>query len=210
MAKFILTPKDTRFYDFFEEDARNLVKAAQALVEFFENESSDREQRARDFKALEEHGDSITHEIIRRLHRSFVTPIDREDIAELAHAIDTVMDFIEAAARTLVLYKMGEPTQEARELTRIILAMVTKLQEAMPLLRDRKKFSGILRACVEINSLENDADDVHHAAQAALFDRGMDACDLIKWRELYQHLENATDVGEDVANILEGIVLKHA
>ena len=210
MARFILTPRDTRFFDLFEEDTANLVKAAQALVEFFEEESPDRERRAHEFKELEEHGDSITHEIIKRLHRSFVTPIDREDIAQLAHALDSVLDFVEAAARTLVLYRMGEPTPQARELTCIILAIATKLQQAMPLLRDRRRFSSVLRVCVEINSLENDADDVHHAAQAELFTPHADSCEVIKWRELYQHLENATDLGEDVANILEGIVLKHA
>jgi predicted phosphate transport protein (TIGR00153 family) len=210
LPRFILTPRDTRFFDLFEEDTANLVKAAGALVDFFEEEAPDREQRAREFKELEEHGDTITHEIIKRLHRSFVTPIDREDIAELAHALDSVMDFIEAAARTLVLYEMGEPTTYARQLSQIVLGVVTKLQQAMPLLRDRRKFSGILRACVEINSLENDADNVHHAAQAELFRTHADSCEVIKWRELYQHLENATDLGEDVANILEGIVLKHA
>jgi len=210
LARFVLTPRDTHFYDLFESDADNLVQAAEALVDFFEEDSPDRERRAREFKAYEQHGDSITHEIIKRLHRSFVTPIDPEDIAELAHTLDSVMDYIEAAARTLVLYKMGEPTPEARALSRIVLAIAHKLREVMPLLRDRKKFAGILRACVEINSLENEADDIHHAAQAALFDSTREVCDIIKWRELYQHLENATDLGEDVANILEGIVLKHA
>jgi predicted phosphate transport protein (TIGR00153 family) len=210
VPRFVLTPKDTRFYDLFEQDTANLVVACKALVEFFDDSMHDREERAREFKRLESHGDSITHEVIKRLHRSFVTPIDREDIAELAHTLDSVMDFVEAAARTLVLYRMAEPNERAKELARVVLAIAVKLDEVMPCLRDRSRFARVLRACVDINSLENQADDVHHAAQAELFDLYKDACDVIKWRELYQHLENATDMGEDVANILEGIVLKHA
>ncbi len=199
-----------KFYDLFEEDTGNLLTAARSLVEMFEEGFPDREARAQLIKAYEERGDHITHEIIKRLHRSFVTPIDREDITTLAHTLDSVMDFTEAAARTLVLYRMSEPTTRARELARIVLDVASKLHEAMPSLRDRKQFARILRACVEVNRLENEADAVHHAAQAELFESCTDAIQVIKWRELYQHLENATDMGEDVANALEGIVLKHA
>jgi len=176
----------------------------------FAENCGDRETRAQEIKGFEEHGDSITHEIIKRLHRSFVTPIDREDIAALAHTLDSVMDFVEAAARTLVLYRMTEPTPRAKELARIVLGVATRLHEVMPCLRQRKQFARILRACVDINRLENEADAVHHAAQAELFESCSNAIEVIKWRELYQHLENATDLGEDVANALEGIVLKHA
>jgi len=210
VPKFVLTPKDTRFYDLFEQDTANLVVACKALVEFFDDSMHDREEKAREFKRMESQGDSITHEIIKRLHRTFVTPIDREDIAEFAHTLDSVMDFVEAAARTLVLYRMPEPNERAKELARIVLSIAETLDVAMPCLRDRNQYARVLRACVDVNSLENQADDVHHAAQAELFDLYTEACDVIKWRELYQHLENATDMGEDVANIMEGIVLKHA
>ena len=210
MARFILTPRDTRFYDLFEQDTTNLLTGARALVDMFAENCPDREMRAQEIKGFEEAGDSITHEIIKRLHRSFVTPIDREDIATLAHTLDSVMDFVEAAARTLVLYRMSEPTPRAKELARIVLGVATRLHEVMPCLRQRKQFARILRACVDINRLENEADAVHHAAQAELFESCSNAIDVIKWRELYQHLENATDLGEDVANALEGIVLKHA
>ena len=199
-----------KFYELFEEDTENLVTGAKALVEFFQDSSHDRGERAGRIKELEEKGDHITHEIIKRLHRSFVTPIDREDIATLAHTLDSVLDFIEAAARTLVLYRMNEPTPRAKELAQIVLGVATRLHDVMPCLRQRKEFARILRACVDINRLENQADAVHHAAQAELFESCTDAINVIKWRELYQHLENATDMGEDVANALEGIVLKHA
>ncbi len=210
MSRFNLTPRDTRFFDLFEHDTANLLAASKALVDMFNDSTVDREARATEIKNMEERGDSITHEVIKRLHRSFVTPIDREDIAALAHTLDSVMDFVEAAARTLVLYRMPEPTERAKELARILLCIATRLHETMPHLRNRKQFSSILRACVDINRFENEADAVHHAAQAELFESDMEALEVMKWRELYQHLENATDLGEDVANALEGIVLKHA
>ena len=209
MAKFSLTPRDTKFYDLFEESATNLVTAAEKLVDLFNN-YEDVEAKAKQLKALEHQGDTITHEIIQRVNRTFVTPIDREDIALLAHTLDSVMDFIEAAGRTAFLYRVAQPTERARQLASIVAKMTYALNDVLPCLRHRNQFKRILEQCVEINSLENEADDVHHAAMAELFDSGKDASEIIKWRELYQHMEDATDQGEDVANILEGIVLKHA
>ena len=209
MAKFLLTPRDTKFYDLFEESAANLVTAAEKLVDLFNN-YEDVEAKAKQLKALEHQGDTITHEIIQRVNRTFVTPIDREDIALLAHTLDSVMDFIEAAGRTAFLYRIAQPTERARQLASIVAKMTYALNEVLPCLRHRNQFKRILEQCVEINSLENEADDVHHAAMAELFDSSKDASEIIKLRELYQHMEDATDQGEDVANILEGIVLKNA
>jgi len=169
------------FYNLFEQDTSNLV------------------------------ADTITHDIIQRLHRTFVTPIDREDITLLAHSLDDVMDLIEAAGRTACLYRIAQPTERARQLARIVARVTHKLNEAMPCLRRHDQFPRIIKQCVEINTLENEADDVDHAALAELFEVcHLDACEVIKWREIYDHLESATDRGEDVANVLEGIVLKHA
>jgi len=209
LPKFLFMPKDTEFYDLFEQGAANLVVAAEKLVEFFEN-YKDVEAKAKGLKDLEHQGDIITHKIIERLHRTFVTPIDREDIMLLAGALDDVLDFIEAAGRTAFLYHIVQPTERARQLASIVAKVTHQLDDIMPCLRRRDQFKRILEQCVEINSLENEADDVHHAAQAELFSNTMDMCEIIKWREIYQHLENATDRGEDVANVLEGIVLKYA
>ena len=209
MAKFLMTPRDMKFYDLFEQDTNNLVTAAEKLVDLFDN-YEDLEAKANQLKDLEKQGDVITHEIIQRLHRTFVTPFDREDIALLVNKLDDVLDFIEAVGRTAFLYRIAQPTKRARELASIVLKVTYKLNEVMPCLRRRDQFKWILEQCVEINSLENEADDVHHAALAELFEGCTDACRIIKWRELYQHLEDATDSGEDVANVLEGIVLKHA
>jgi len=209
LPKFLMTPRDTKFYDLFEQDTANLVIAAGKLVDLFDN-YEDVEAKARQLKDLETKGDVITHEIIKRLHRTFVTPIDREDVALLSSTLDDVMDFIEAAGRTAFLYHVAQPTERARQLAAIVLKVAYQLNDVLPRLRHRNQFDRILEQCVEINSLENEADDVHHAAQAELFGDCTDPCEIIKWREIYQHMENATDRGEDVANVLEGIVLKHA
>jgi len=210
LAKFSLIPRDMEFYDLFEQETSNLVVAAEKLVDFFDNYENV-EEKAKELKELEHRGDVITHEIIARVHRSFVTPIDREDITHLAHSLDDVMDFIEAAGRTACLYHIGIPTERARELARIVVKMARKLNEVVPRLRRRDQFTWILKQCVDINTLENDADEVQHAALAELFEVcSSDTCGVIKWREIYEHLESATDRGEDVANVLEGIVLKHA
>lgn len=210
MVRFRLTPRDMGFYDLFEQATSNLVVAAERLVDLFEN-YEDVEAKAKQLKDLEHQGDAITHQIIQKLHRTFVTPIDREDITLLAHSLDDVMDFIEAAGRTAHLYRIAQPTDRARELARIVARVAYKLNQVMPRLRRRDQFKWILKQCVQINSLENEADDVYHAALAELFEVcHLDACEVIKWRDIYEHLENATDGGEDVADVLEGIVLKHA
>jgi predicted phosphate transport protein (TIGR00153 family) len=197
------------FYDLFDQETANLVIAGEKLVDLFDNYENV-EEKAKELKDLEHKGDVITHQIIARVHRSFVTPIDREDITLLAHSLDDVMDFIEAAGRTAHLYHIAQPTERARELARIVDRMAHKLNEVMPQLRHRDKFKWILKQCVEINTLENEADDVQHAALAELFEAcASDTCEVIKWRELYGHLEDATDRGEDVANVLEGVVLKY-
>jgi predicted phosphate transport protein (TIGR00153 family) len=210
LAKFSFIPRDMEFYDLFDRETANLVVAAEKLVDLFNNYENV-EAKAKELKDLEHRGDVITHEIIARVHRSFVTPIDSEDITLLAHSLDDVMDFIEAAGRTAWLYHIAQPTERARELAGIVDKMARKLNEVMPQLRHRDKFKWILKECVEINTLENEADDVQHAALAELFEAcRTDACEVIKWRELYGHLEDATDRGEDVANVLEGVVLKYA
>jgi predicted phosphate transport protein (TIGR00153 family) len=210
LAKFSLIPRDMGFYGLFEQETSNLVAAAEMLVDLFDNYENV-EAKARQLKDLEHKGDTITHDIIQRLHRTFVTPIDREDITLLAHSLDDVMDFIEAAGRTAHLYGIAQPTERARELARIVARVTHKLNEAMPCLRRHDQFPKIIKQCVEINTLENEADDVQHAALAELFEVcHLNACEVIKWREIYEHLESATDRGEDVANVLEGIVLKHA
>jgi len=204
-----LFPRQAKFYDLFEKSTANLVVAAGKLVELFD-EYSDVEGKVKRLKDLEHEGDYITHEIIQNLHLTFITPIDREDIAHLANSLDDVLDFIEAAAKMCFIYRIAKPTDRARELALIIQKITYSLNEVMPLLRHKDQFSQVLEQCVEINRLENEADAVHHQALGELFNNTPDVVNIIKWREIYEHLESATDRAEDVANVLEAVVLKHA
>ena len=209
MPRFSLIPRQAKFYDLFEQSTANLVVAAGKLVDLF-NDYTDVEEKINRFKDLEHAGDTITHEIMHSLHRTFVTPFDREDIALLANSLDDVMDFIEAAARACFLYRIVKPIDPAREIASIILMITHKLNEVMPMLHHRDQFDKVLEQCVEINRLENEADELHHAALAELFNNVGDISLVIKWREILEHMESATDRAEDVANVLEAVVLKHA
>lgn len=209
MPKFPFLPKTVDFFDLFERSSANLVVAAEKLVDLFED-FRDVELKTKHMKELEHEGDFITHEIMRSLHSTFVTPIDREDIALLGQRLDDVIDLMDAAAIKIMIYRVSQPTQKAKDLAAIILKITYKVNEIMPLLRRSSKYKEILEQCVEINRLENEADEVLHSALVDLFDNNQNVLDIIKWREIYEHLESATDRGEDVANVLEAIVLKQA
>jgi len=207
--KFPFLPRETKFFDLFEQSARNMVKAAQGLKELVDTWQNV-DGRVAEITELEHEGDSITHQIIAQLHRTFVTPFDREDIASLAHVLDDVTDFIHAAADAMLIYKVDCPNQRARELADIIVQAAAEVERAMPQLRHRAQLKQVLERCVEINRLENMADRVFRAAMAELFSDSPDIASVIKWREIYEHMESATDRCEDVANVLEGVALKHA
>ncbi len=207
MPKFSIIPREPKFFDLFEKDVENVAIAARELANLFDNYTNVPQKVAR-LTELEHQGDYITHQIMEQLHRTFVTPLDREDIVLLTERLDDVMDFIEDAANAMLLYRIEKPTTRARELAFILMGVTEELVKAIPLLRRRSNMEGILQYCVEINRLENEADSISRFALAELFD-GMPLADVIKWREVYEHLENAVDMGEDVANVLEGVVLKH-
>jgi predicted phosphate transport protein (TIGR00153 family) len=145
-----------------------------------------------------------------RLHRTFVTPFDREDIVQLAHAMDDILDFIHAAADVMLLYKVERPGERAKELADIIVQATEEVEKVLPQLKRRIVLSSVLKRCVEINRLENLADRVYRSAIAELFDDSTDMAHIIKWREIFSHLESATDRCEDVADVLEGVAIKHA
>ncbi len=209
MVKFSFIPGQDKFSDLFEESARNMVKTAQVLSEMIETWQFI-ESRVAEIAELEHEGDTITHQIMAQLHRTFVTPYDREDIAHLANVMDDVTDFIHHAADAMFIYKVDQPGQRARELANIIVQATTEVEKAVRGLRRRADLKQILKQCVEINRLENMADRVFRAAMAELFDDELDITQVIKWREIYEHMESATDRCEDVANVLEGVALKHA
>ena len=209
MFKFPFIPREEKFFDLFEEGAQNMVKAAQGLKEMVDT-WGDVEGKVGEITELEHHGDTITHQIMAQLNRTFVTPFDREDIALLAHSLDDVTDFIHAAADAMLIYKVDHPSQRAKELADIIVQAAAEVERALPVLRHRGKLQEVLQRCVEINRLENMADRVFRSAQAELFDDTTSIADVIKWREIYEHMESATDRCEDVANVLEGVALKNA
>ncbi|GAI56369.1 unnamed protein product, partial [marine sediment metagenome] len=202
-------PKEEKFFDLFEESARNMVKAAQGLKEMVDTWKNI-EGRVGEITELEHQGDTITHQIMAQLNRTFVTPFDREDIALLAHTLDDVTDFIHAAADAMLIYRVDSSSQRAKELADIIVQAAAEVERAMPQLRHRAALKQIFTRCVEINRLENMADRVFRSAMAELFGNTTDLAQVIKWREIYEHLESATDRCEDVANVLEGVALKHA
>jgi len=209
VPRFPFIPREEKFFELFEQSAQNMVKAAQGLKEMVDN-CGDVVKSVAEITELEHQGDTITHQIIAQLHRTFVTPFDREDIALLAHRLDDVTDFIHAAADAMLIYKIERSTPRAQELADIIVQAATEVEKAMPQLRRLVELKQVLPRCVEINRLENMADRVFRAAMGELFDEDIDMAQVIKWREIYEYMEAATDRCEDVANVLEGVALKHA
>ena len=202
----VLAPRDRHFFDLFEEAGRNILRAAELLDEML-RDYPDNAGLARDILICEQEGDRITHDIIRRINETFVTPIDREDIYALASGLDDIVDFIEEAADYLGLYKIEAPMEQAERLAQILLQSARQIAEAMPRLRG---FRDMSHYTVEINRLENDGDRVTREAIASLFEGGIDPMVVIRWKDIYERLEEAIDSTERVANILEGIVIKNA
>ena len=209
MVKFSLIPREEMFFTLFEDSARNMVKTAKGLKDLIDNWNNV-EARVAEITELEHEGDSITHQIMAQLNRTFVTPFDREDIALLAHTMDDITDFIHAAADAMLIYKIDQPSQRAKELADVIMQGAFEVEKAIGLLRNRSGLKNIPEHCVELNRLENMADRIYRAALAELFEDTADLARVIKWREIYDHMESATDRCEDVANVLEGVALKHA
>ena len=207
--KFSFIPHEEKFFGLFEESARNMVKAAQGLKGLVDT-WEDVGKSVDEITELEHQGDTSTHQIMAQLHRTFVTPFDREDIALLANSLDDVTDFIQAAADAMLVYKVDHPSQRARELANIIVQGTFEVERAISGLRQRAELKKILEHCVEINRLENMADRVFRSAMAELFSDSTDIAYIIKWREIYEYMESATDRCEDVADVLEGVALKHA
>jgi len=200
-----LLPREETFFDLFNQAAENVLAAARLLKGLLDD-YRDVERRAEAIKALEDKGDEITHEIINRLNRTFVVPIDREDIFALAKQLDDLLDWIEASSARMSVYKVPYSSPEARELAHIIVSECEAVVEAVKNLRRLERIDGPVR---EINRLENLADHVHRDAIAKLFASNGNPIDVIKWKEVYETLEEATDQGEHVAHLLQGIHAKN-
>jgi predicted phosphate transport protein (TIGR00153 family) len=207
--KFSLLPRGKIFYELYQESAENMVRTAQAMWDMVHS-WDDIEDRVAQIDDYEHKGDNTTHRIIELLHRTFVTPFDSEDMALLAHSLDDVVDLIHAAAIAMHIYRIEAPKEGAKELADIIVSAAKEVEVAMRQLRNHPDLKQVLEHCIEINRLENAADKVFRAAMAELFENCSNTADIIKWREILEHMESATDRCEDVANVLEGVALKHA
>ena len=203
---FRLIPKEEKFFDDFVAMAEQIRRGAALLVEMLTPEQP-LWDKADEIKEVEHKCDFLTHSVIQRLHKTFVTPLDREDIHSLARSLDDVIDAIDDSASVLRLYQINKVRPDARDLARIILASADQLVSAMKALGKKQ---GISDCAVEINRLENEADRAHQIAVRRLFEEERDAIAIIKWKEVLDFLEAATDRCEDVANVLEGVVVKHA
>jgi predicted phosphate transport protein (TIGR00153 family) len=202
----IFASKDREFFDLFEEAAANVVRGADLLDQMLAH-FPERSELARDIVICEQQGDRITHDIHQRLNSTFVTPIDREDILELASALDDIADLIDEVADYLGLYKIEAPMDQAQRLAHILLQATRQIAEAMPRLRS---FQPMSHFTVEVNRLENEGDRVSRDAVASLFDNGIDPMVVIRWKDIFERLEEAIDACEHVANTLEGIVIKNS
>ena len=205
---FRLFRKEESFYDDFERSAEIVLAAAGLIVEATEHFEKIVDSAKR-LKQLEHDGDQVLHDMMGRLNRTFITPIDREDIHQLAAALDDVLDLIEEVAERFVLYKVRTITPLAQQMAKVIQQQAQEIHKVIPKLRDLRH-ERVMEHCIEVNRLENTGDQLLREGLVALFDGTPDPLTVIKWRELYGLMELATDKCEDVANAIEGIVLKNA
>lgn len=203
---FSLLPREDAYFTLFTEIAGKIEEAAAILMEMLASSDQDHASFTKRIKNVEHQCDQLTHQITTKLNRSFITPFDREDIYTLAVALDDICDYIDAGARAIAMYDIRDYSPEAKQLARIIRDMGVQIKASMAIL---SKPNGINQFFVEIHRLENEADDVYFQAIGKLFKDATDPILVIKLKELYEILENATDRAESVANIIESIVLKH-
>ena len=203
-----LFPKEVDFFEIFDRASQNITKAATLLVDLMEN-FDNVEQRAKEIYEVEQEGDILTHEIMKKLNKTFITPIDREDLHSLASSLDDVLDLIWGAVDRLPVFKIRETTKEAISMSKDLLTTTEAMHKAIQKLKE-KNYNHVQEYCIEINRLENRVDRDFRDALGKLFDDVKDPILIIKWKEIYEHLEDASDRCEDVANVLESIVLKYA
>ncbi|MFO1009773.1 MAG: DUF47 domain-containing protein [Planctomycetota bacterium] len=205
---FNLIPKEEAFFDLFEKATDNAHACCLALQEFLER-YDDLEGRMRRIKELEHIGDELTHETIDRLNKTFITPLDREDIHDLVCRVDDILDRIDTAVDRICLFKLDRPMEESKQLARVLVRSTALIKEMMPYLRDMKGANEVRQRVREVHRLESEADTIERQALVRLFEDNPDPIRVIKWKNIIEVLESATDKCEDVANVIEGIVLKN-
>jgi len=203
---FGLIPREIAFFEMFQKAAHNMIEGSRLLKDMMEDFRNPVEQ-ARRIKDIEHIGDGITHDIVRRLNQTFITPIDREDIHGLASALDDILDIADGVADRMVVFKVAKPTEPAIKLASVLYNAAVAVGAGIDQLG--KGHADMNEFCIQVNSLENEADRITRDAISMLFEREKDPIAVIKWKEIYENLEEGTDRCEDVANILERIALKH-
>jgi predicted phosphate transport protein (TIGR00153 family) len=204
-----MIPKEEKFFDLFYELATKIEEGGELFLDMVEHYEYS-EPKIVKLKELEHEADVITHRTYEKMHKTFLTPIDREDIYALVNKMDSILDMIEASAARMFLYKVKIPAKEIIDQSKILNAAIKKVKYIVHAMRNMKNAKAIIDACVEINTLENEGDIVMRMTMTRLFEQEKDPIELIKWKEIFERIEEAIDVCEDVANIVEGIVLKHA
>ena len=204
---FRLLPREDEYFTLFSQMTDKIQEASGVLVKMMEDKAENFEAHSRHIKDIEHGCDEITHNLTTKLNKSFITPFDREDIFTLSVALDDVMDYIDAGARAIMMYDIQEINDHAKHLAKVIQSLSIEVNAAVSMLSNPK--NGMNQHIVEIHRLENEADDVYFRAIGELFREATEPATLIKWKELYEILENATDRCESVANIVESIILKH-
>jgi predicted phosphate transport protein (TIGR00153 family) len=199
-------PRDERYFERFTDLANRIYESALVLDRFFTGETT-LPAAADQIKRLEHECDEISHEILRGIDRTFITPIDREDIHQLAVRLDDVIDLVDGTVRRVVLYKIGQPTELSKRLSAIVVQATRELVEAVADLRKQK---GVVGHCIRIKQFENEGDVAYHEAVASLFTGDVEAIEVIKWKDVYDNLERTIDQCAAVAHVLESVVLKHS
>lgn len=207
MVKFF--PKEEKFFDYFDHVSEKNLSSIKLLEEMMKD-LSNAEEKANRIKDLEHEADQITHETVSALHRTFVTPIDRESIYSLITKMDDILDFVDSVSERVLLYRIETSTPEAVSLVGTLAKAIEQVAKGVTGLRNLKDPRYILNICIEINRLENEGDKTFRNALSALFSSGFDPVEIIKWKDIYETIEDAIDRCEDVANVLEGIVVENA
>lgn len=202
-------PRETSFFDFFDRHAALTVEGTKEMLSLATTGANIKAKAFR-IKELEHQTDVITHECVAALHQTFITPIERDDIHRLITRMDDIMDFVDSASDRIFLYELTVMTPELKDMADVLVRATEEIQQALKGLRDMKNAEAVVKHCIDINRLENDGDAILRTAVARLFREERDPIAIIKWKEIYEHLEEATDRCEDVANIMEGVVLENA